>query len=296
MRVLVTGGTGFVGRQVVAELLRQGHEVRCLVRPGAEDKLPSRELLEIAPGDVTQPDTLPPALEGCHAVVHLVGIIREFPRRGITLQKLHLEATANVVAAARAAEVQRYLHMSALEARPAPVAEYHRTKQQAEELVMASGLTYTIFRPSIIYGPEDAFTNMFRAQIDKLRIVPVIGHGRYLLQPVPVWQVAQGFALALNNHLSANRCYDVGGPDPISFNDLIDTLAAVLGKKVVKVHLPVWPLRLLAGLLQGFAWFPVTPDQITMLLAGNTCDPSPFFQDFSLRPISLSQGLSQYLI
>lgn len=296
MRVLVTGGTGFVGHRVIEELLHRGHEVRCLMRPGSEKKLLGAEAAQIVYGDVTQPLSLPPAMSGCDAVVHLVGIIREFPHQGITFQKLHVEATANVVAAAKQANIRRYLHMSALEAKPAPVAGYHQTKQQAEELVMASGLNYSIFRPSIIYGPGDAFINVFKQQIEKLRLVPVIGDGRYQLQPVPVWQVAQGFALALETPLSENRSYDVAGPDPVTFDDLIDTLAKVLKKKALKLHLPVWPIRLSAGLLQGFSWFPVTTDQISMLLAGNTCDPSAYYQDFGLKSLSLKAGLASYLI
>lgn len=296
MRVLVTGGTGFVGRQVVSELVQRGHEVRCLVRSGSEKKLPHPGAIQVVPGDVTQPNTLPAAMQGCDAVVHLVGIIREFPARGITFQKMHLEATAHVVAAARKAGIRRYVHMSALEAKPAPVIGYHTTKRQAEEVVVTSGLTFTIFRPSIIYGPGDAFSNLFKRQIETLRLVPVIGNGHYLLQPVPVWQVAQGFALALETSTAANRRYDVGGPEPVSLNDFIDTLAQVLKKKAFKLHLPSWPLRLAAGLLQGFSWFPVTTDQIAMLLAGNTCDSSSFYRDFGLNPVSLKAGLESYLI
>jgi uncharacterized protein YbjT (DUF2867 family) len=295
MRVFITGGTGFVGNQVVAALLQRGHAGRCLVRPASEKKLPRTEAIQVVYGDVTQPESLPSAMQGCDAIVHLVGIIREFPQRGITFQRLHLEATANVVAAAKQANIHRYIHMSALEAKPAPVAGYHQTKQQAEELVMASGLTYTIFRPSIIYGPEDAFINLFKHQIETLGVMPIIGDGRYQLQPVPVWQVAQGFALSLETPVSENRIYDVAGPDPVTFDDLIDTLAQVLKKKVFKLHLPVWPLRLSTGLLQGFPWFPITTDQITMLLAGNTCDPSAFYQDLGLNPIPLKEGLASYL-
>jgi NADH dehydrogenase len=265
------------------------------VRSGSEKKLPHTKALTVVPGDVTQPHTLPPAMQGCDAVIHLVGIIREFPSRGLTFHKLHCEATAHVVAAARQCGIRRYVHMSALEARPGPVAGYHKTKQQAEEVVMTSGLTYTIFRPSIVYGPGDAFINLFKQQIDSLRVVPVIGDGRYLVQPVPVWQVAQGFSLALDAPAAENRTYAVGGPEPVSFNDLIDTLARVLQKNVLKLHMPVWPLRLSAGLFQRFPWFPVTADQIDMLLAGNTCDPKPFFQDFGLTPVSLPQGLAAYL-
>ncbi len=295
MQVLVTGGSGFVGRQVVQELLARGHTVRCLVRPGAEKNLFRQAGLSFAYGDVTQPETLAEAVAGCAAVIHLVGIIREFPARGITFARLHFQATANVVAAAQQAGIDRYLHMSALEAQPAPVAAYHQTKLQAEELVKNSGLAYTIFRPSIIYGPDDGFINLFKQQLESLGMVPIIGDGRYHLQPVPVWQVAQGFALALEKPATANRSYDVGGPAPVSMNELIDILARVLGKKVWKVHLPVWPLRLTARLLGGFAWFPVTADQISMLLAGNTCDPRPFYEDFGLTPMSLADGLASYL-
>ncbi|MGQ9920516.1 MAG: complex I NDUFA9 subunit family protein [Desulfobacca sp.] len=295
MEVLVTGGNGFVGQQVLRALLERGHTVRCLLRPGARKNFLRQAGVTTVDGDVTRPETLAAAVAGCAAVVHLVGIIREFPDRGITFERLHVQATAHVVAAAQKAGVGRYLHMSALEAQPAPMAAYHETKLQAEELVKTSGLAYTIFRPSIIYGPGDGFINLLRRQLETLGVVPIIGDGRYRLQPVPVWQVAQGFALALEKPATINRSYDVGGPEAVSMHELIDTLAQVLGKKVWKVHLPVWPLRLAARLLGGFPWFPVTAEQITMLLAGNTCDPRPFYEDFGLTPISLAEGLAAYL-
>jgi NADH dehydrogenase len=280
---------------VVQELLARGHEVRCLLRAGAAGKLKPQARLEFARGDVTQPATLAPAMAGCQAVVHLVGIIREFPARGITFQRLHFQATADVVAAAREAGIGRYVHMSALEAQPAPEIPYHQTKVQAEELVKHAGLDFTIFRPSIIYGPDDAFINLLKKQVETLGVVPIIGDGEYRLQPVPVWQVAQGFALALEKPQTVGQSYDVGGPEPVTMNELVDTLAQVLGRRVWKVHLPVWPLRLLAKGFQGFSWFPVTVDQITMLLAGNTCDPRPFYEDLGLAPIPLTAGLASYL-
>ncbi len=294
MEVFVTGSTGFVGRQVVQELLAKGHTVRCLVRSGAVPG-PTPSNLQWVRGDVTQPEGLAAAMAGCQAVVHLVGIIREFPARGITFQRLHFQATANMVAAAQQAGVSRYLHMSALEPPSAPVAAYHQTKLQAEAVVQNSGLAYTIFRPSIIYGPEDAFNNLFKGQIERFGVVPVIGTGQYLLQPIPVWQVAQAFAVALDRPQTSCQSYDVGGPEPVSFNELIDTLAQVLGRRVWKLHLPVGPIRFAARLFQNFAWFPLTVDQLTMLLAGNTCDPRPFFAAFDLTPISLADGLASYL-
>jgi NADH dehydrogenase len=185
--------------------------------------------------------------------------------------------------------------MSALGARPGPADPYHVTNFQAEEYVRASGLTYTIFRPSVIYGPGDRSINFFAQQIKALPVFPIIGDGLYKMQPGPVNAVAQAFALALKLPHTENRTYDVGGPEPMTFNAIIDTLAQVLGRKVYKLHLPVWPMRLAAGLLGGFAWFPVTKGQIRMLLEGNTCDPGPFYQDFGITSFSFKQGLAGYL-
>ena len=295
MLVLVTGSSGFVGNQVVAELLTRGHRVRCLLRPGSEKKLKEVNQVEVAPGDVLHPDTLTAALKDCDAVIHLVGIIREFPGRGVTFERLHQEATQHVVEAAKAAGVPRYLHMSALGARPAPADPYHLTNYLADEYVMASGLTYTIFRPSVIYGPEDQSINLFVRQIRTCRVVPIIGDGQYQMQPVPVWTMAQAYALALEKPETENRIYDVGGPEPLSFNAVIDTLGQVLHRWVFKVHLPVGMMHGLAGYLGRFAWFPLTTGQIRMLLEGSTCDPGAFYQDFGLEAISFKEGLSRYL-
>lgn len=295
MRVLVTGASGFVGNWVVSELLDRGHEVRCLVRRGSERKLKAAERVELAFGEVMDRVAVGEAAQSCEAVIHLVGIIREFPGRGVTFERVHYEATVKVVDAAQAAGARRFLQMSALGARP-DADPYHTTNFRADEYVQASGLTYTIFRPSVIYGPEDRSINLFARQIKSFRIVPIVGDGRYQMQPVPVWTVAQAFALALELPQTENRIYEVGGPEPLTFNAIIDTLAQVLGRRVLKVHLMVWNLRLLAHLFGRFAWFPLTPGQIRMLLEGSTCDPTPFYQDFGLTPISFKEGLARYLV
>jgi NADH dehydrogenase len=251
--------------------------------------------VEVFTGDVLEEAAVQQAAQGCEAVIHLVGIIREFPRRGVTFQRLHVEATEIVTDAARAAGVRRFLHMSALGARPAPADPYHTTNFQGEEYVKASGLSYTIFRPSVIYGPGDQSINLFIRQIKTLPVMPIIGDGRYKMQPVAVAAVAEALALALELPQTENRVYEVGGPEALTFNEIIDTLAQVMGRRVFKMHLPVWPVRLMAGLLGRFAWFPVTKGQIRMLQEGNTCDPGAFYQDFGLSPISFKDGLSNNL-
>jgi len=295
MLVLVTGASGFVGNEVVKELLARGHEVRALVRPGSEKKLQERDRVVLFPGDCLHPESLVPAAQGCEAVIHLVGIIREFPGRGITFERVHVQATKNVVDAAKAAGARRYLHMSALGARPEPADPYHVTNFRADQYVMASGLTYTIFRPSVIYGPGDQSFNLFARQIRRLKFFPVIGDGNYKLQPLPVTTVAQAFALALELPQTENRIYELGGPESLTFNEIIDTLARVLKRRIRKVHQPVWCMQMAAKMCGRFRWFPLTPGQLRMLLEGSTCDPTPFYRDFGLTPVPLEEGLARYL-
>lgn len=295
MRVFVTGGTGFVGRQVVGRLLAAGHEVVCLVRSGSQRKLAPHPKLLCHPGDVTLPASLGGGLDGCDAVIHLVGIIREFPRRGVTFERLHRDATANIVQAAERAGIRRYLHMSANGTREGAVSPYHRTKWLAEEIVRASNLAWTIFRPSLIYGPGDQFVNMLAGQIRRLPLVPVIGDGNYRMSPVAVEDVARGFVRALERPDTSGHIYHCGGPESLSYNELLDIIGMVLDRRVRRLHHPVGLLRPLVGLLESIPAFPLTRSQLTMLLEGNEVDPGPWSTAFDIDPIPFEQGIRRYL-
>ncbi len=293
-RVFVTGGTGFVGKAVIHALQAHGFTVRCLVRPGSEADLKGFEGIERVPGDVLTPKGLEASMEGCDALIHLVGIIRERPGRGVTFERLHSVATANMVKAAEAAEVPRFIHMSTLGTRPDARSRYHQTKWEAEETVRASGLQWTVFRPSIIYGVGDGFVSMLARMIKWLPAAPVIGDGKYRLQPVPVGQVAEGFARALAHPESKNHVYEAGGPRSYAFTEILDLIGAALGKsKVRKVYHPIGLMRPLVRLLEPLPFFPLTSDQLMMLQEDNVCDPAPFFQTFELTPLEFPVGLQR---
>jgi len=295
-QVFVTGATGFVGHALLQRLCAAGHVVRCLVRHGSARRLRGLGAIARIEGDVLTRRGLEEGMAGCDAVIHLVGIIREHRAANVTFARVHVEGTRNILEAAKAAGVQRYLHMSALGTRPDAASRYHLTKWAAEEAVRASGLTWTIFRPSIIYGRGDGFVTLLASMVRRLPAVPVIGSGRQRLQPIAVEQVAAGFAEALERPITIKQTYEVGGPEAVTMLELLDLIGRLLGRRRVrKVHVPLGVMTPLAKLLHPLPGFPVTPDQLLMLGEDSVCDPRPFFETFQLEPVPLATGLEHML-
>ena len=295
MKIFLTGSTGFVGKQILQDLLENKYQVRCLVRKGSEQKIAQFKDVDIAYGDITDASSLDGKLKGCDAVINLVCIIREFPSKGITFEKLHYEGTANLVNAAREQGVRRFIQMSALGARPNGKTQYQQTKFRAEECVRNSGLDYTIFRPSIIFGPDDQFVNLFAKMLRTQQFVPVIGNGRYQMQPVAVENVSMGFVKSIEQKDAVGKTFDVGGPEKIEFDRIIDIIGDVLCVPPHKLHIPAFIMNLAAEMLDWLSSFPVTKEQIIMLLEGNTCDEKPFFEHFGIKPICFKAGITRYL-
>ena len=295
-RVFVTGATGFVGRAVVQALRADGHAVRCLVRRGSERDLRGFEAIERVEGDVRSRHTLETAIAGCDVVVHLVGIIREHPARGVTFDRVHVDGTINVLEIAQAAGVRRFVHMSALGTRPGARSRYHQTKWIAEEAVRSSPLPWTIFRPSIIYGRGDEFVSMLAKMIRRLPVIPVIGDGQQRLQPIPVEQVAEAITLTVIRPDTAKQTFEVGGPEAVTMLTLIDMIRAAVGRRrLFRAHVPLGAVRPVAKLFHRVPAFPLTPDQLAMLDENNTCDPEAFFSTFGLTPLPLADGLRRML-
>ena len=283
--IFITGGTGFVGRHLIARLLREGEQVRALSR-GASD-LPGVELVR---GDITDLSSFAESLRGCRAVIHLVGIIRETGRN--TFERIHALGTRNVVDACKEAGVTRLLHMSALGARPDAASRYHRSKWEAEEIVRGSDLEATIFRPSVIFGAGNAFIPQIR---DLLRrpVTPVIGNGMSLSQPIWVEDVVSCFVEALGKPETIGRFYELGGHETYGFEQLTDLVAEANGIDKQKIHLPPILVRPVAAVMSRlFRSFPLTPDQLTMLLEDNICDIAEMKEVFGVVPASLAEHLS----
>lgn len=290
----MTGGTGFVGRHVCRALVARGYVPRILVRAGSEDRVPEdmRRTCRVTPGDVTNLEFVENAAQGTDAIVHLVGIIREYPAKGVTFDELHVHATQNALRAAARWGITRFVHMSALGAEPGGPTAYFDTKGKAEELVRRSGLAWTILRPSIIFGPGDRFIHELADAVRRTPVFPVPGDGRYCVQPVFVGDVAKGFADAVGREDLDGRSFDVAGPERFTFNELVDRIAASVGRRVGKVHVRPSRVRGTVRLLSRFERFPVTVDQIEMLLRGSVCDGGPFYSAFGFEPFRLSDYLA----
>jgi len=297
MRVFVSGATGYVGGYLVPALLEQGHSVQALVRPGSESRLPAPGPGSVTPvfGDALNEEQVARGMEGCEAAIHLVGIIREVPSRGITFERLHVRATEYVIRAAAQQQVARYVHMSALGANPDSPAGYLATKARAEQLVRASDLEYTLFRPSIIFGPGDDFINYFAGIMRRFHLIPIIGAGRYRMQPVYVDDVCQAFVRALDAPETVGNTIEIGGPDRYSYRDLMQVVKQVLGIRALPVYNPRILMQGLAKVFGRFGFFPVTEDQIIMLYDENITDDTRAFDLLDIEPTPFREGLQHYL-
>ena len=303
MKVFVTGASGFVGEEIVRQLHAAGHSIRILARHPHSPRVQgavSKYRAEIHPGNVLDADSLRGGLKDCEAVIHLVGIISEIGRN--TFENVHALGTKNMITAAREAGVKRFAHMSALGTRLHAVARYHQSKWAAEEIVRQSGLDWTIFRPSIIYGPKDHFVNLFARLARFSPVLPVIGRGHGKLQPVPVGDVASAFVKCLTEPRSVGQTFDLCGKDVLTFTELLDQILTVTGRKRWKAHIPLRLARLQAALLEfifpnllGKAP-PLNRDQLIMLSEDNVGNPQPANDLFRLRPISFREGIASYLL
>ncbi len=291
MKILVTGGTGFVGPKIVHALRAQGREVRALVRRPERAAQLAGWGAELVTGDVTDAASLRAAADGCTHVVHLVAIINGSAQ---DFDRVMTQGTTNLVAAAKEAGIERFVLMSALGTSQTTkdVVPYYAAKWAMEREVVASGLEYTIFRPSFVFGRDGGALPTFIKQVRYSPVVTVIGSGLQKIQPIWVEDVAEYFAHGVDQPQAANRIFELGGPDVVTWDELYTTIAKVLRKRRRLVHVPTSLARGGAQVAQFLPGAPITPDQVAMIEAGdNVAGNSEAVDTFQLPLVGLEEQI-----
>ncbi len=279
MKVLVTGGTGFTGSRLIPLLLQNGFQVRVFVRPTSDRSPLSALEVEWATGDLANPETFTAALRGVDALVNIA-----------SLGFGHAES---ILRSIKEAGVKRGIFVSTTAIFTQLNAGSKSIRLAAEEAIRASGLDFTILRPTMIYGsPRDR--NMWRL-IRLLRITPVMpifGDGESLQQPIFVDDVAQAVLLALQNDVTIRKSYNIAGKDPLTYNQVIDTVAFALGKRVWKLHLPYLPIvRTLQFTERMKIRLPIKAEQVLRLNENKSFSYEEAQRDFGFNPRSFDDGI-----
>jgi NADH dehydrogenase len=295
MTVLVTGATGFVGPHVVHTLRARNLPVRALVRrPDRATRLVSWGA-ELAEGDVDDLVSLRAATAGVDAVVHLVSIIKGRPEAFDHVMK---EGTRNVVAAAQEAGVGRIVLASALglDERSKDAVPYYAAKWEMERAVSESGIDHTIFRPSFIFGKDGGVLPTFIRLARYAPITPIVGPGTQRLQSIWIDDVAAFYADAIALPEAANRTFELGGPDAVTWNEFWERLKRAVGSRRPSLHIPFSAMRVQATLTERLPGAPVTRDQLTMLELGDNVVTDPgAAETFGLTLVPLDEQIRRAL-
>ena len=305
MKVTIFGGTGFVGSYLIDALLEQRHEPVVLVRASSRHKLQQAGQCTLIDGDITDHVAVRTAVADADAVIYNIGILRESPARGETYEALQFEGAKQAIDAAQDAGVQRFILMSANGVKPDGT-DYQRSKYQAEQYLASSTLDWTVFRPSVLFGDPrgrmEFATRLYREVVRSPLPAPLFydgllptAAGMFSMSPVHVKDVAAVFVKSLQMPETTGQVYALCGPDDLTWKDIVQTIAHATGTGKWALPAPVMLIRVLATALDRFAFFPVTRDQLTMLMEGNTCDGEQTFETFGVEATRFNKASLSYL-
>jgi NADH dehydrogenase len=283
-------------------LLAAGHTPSLLVRPGSERNAHRHDECCIVPGEVSNAAALRDVVQDAAAVIYNIGILRETP--DATFEDLQWHGVERTLHAAREAAVPRFLLMSAHGAR-ADGTPYQRTKYLAERAVAASGMAFTIFRPSVVFGDprgNDEIASRLLREMVRPPMPAVAFHTGWRpdartvhMSPVHVHDVAAALVAALRDPATTGQCIVLGGPESLSWKQMIERIALAVGRRKIFLPMPIGLMSVAATLLDRFAWFPVTRDQLTMLAQGNSADPAALAALIGRAPLAFSPANLGYL-
>jgi uncharacterized protein YbjT (DUF2867 family) len=303
-RALITiyGGSGFVGRNVVRAIARTGARMRVAVRrPELAGHLqPLGGVGQINPvqANVRFPDSLLAAADGADAVINLVGIL--FSSGKQTLKAVQDEGARNVAEAARAAGARELVHVSAIGASPQSPSVYARTKAAGEEAVSEAFPGAIIFRPSIVFGPEDDFFNRFAALAQIAPALPLIGGGKTKFQPVFVGDVAKAIVAALTGRATAGAPYELGGPEILTMKEVMRRVLDYTMRDRPLIPIPFWLAKLQGAFLQLLPKPLLTIDQVRLLQTDNVVGEQAIkagrtLEGLSIEPVAVASVVPDYL-
>ena len=295
--VTVFGGSGFLGRHLVRALARRDYRIRVAVRrpdlAGHLQPLGRVGQIHAVQANLRYPDSVAAAARNSYAVVNLVAILYERGRQ--TFPAVHV-AGAEAVARTAAAAGARMVHVSAIGADPNSPAQYGRTKAAGEGAVRAAVPGATIFRPSIMFGPEDDFFNRFAGMARLSPVLPLVGGGRTRFQPVFVGDVAEAIARAVDGELASGTIYELGGPEVKTFRELLEFVLATTRRRRLFMPLPFPLANLQATFLQFLPKPPLTPDQVKLLQVDNVVSPEAEREGRTLRALGIAPATIESIV
>lgn len=297
--IMVAGGTGFVGCGIVRELLRRGKQVLVLTRSAkrAESKLGAT--VEYREGDVRDPSTLAAAMQGVKVLIgtqQFPGSPMENRAKGHTFDEVDARGTENLVAAAKAAGVERYVYLSGAGAAKDAERHWFRAKWRAEEAVRQSGMTYVIVRPSWIYGPEDNALNRFLMMARFLPFVPLIGSpSKQRLQPVFIDDVGAVVAEAADNPAADDQEFELGGPEVLTMTEIVRMALEAAGRRRLLIASPAFVMKAVASVVRFLPGPPLTPDAIDFIMGDALADPAKVQAALGVEVTPLREALATYL-
>ena len=297
--ILITGAAGFVGRVLVDRLLKDGHKVRVLVsarthRPGTFPWV-NNDQVTLVQGSLNNIESLHQAMLGVHTVFHLASA--QWWGRQRDLQRIDVGGTQNLVAAGRSARIGRLIMLSHLGASPASAFTLLKIKGQVEEIIKSSGLAFTIFRSGIVFGPGDTFVNGI-AQL--LRANPVLyfqpGHGEGLLHPIYIGDLVEALVRSMENLDTVDQVISVGGPEYVTYNEMVRTIMRVTRAPRMIVNLPPYLLRFSSRLTNRFfPYWPLTPQWLDILASNRTAPMGTLFNVFGIQPARFEDTILTYM-
>lgn len=295
--ILITGATGYIGRHLVVRLVAQGERPRCLVRDTqrAASILPA-DKVEFVQGNTTQPDSLGAAMRGVDTVVHAAFLTADRKQSaGNHYQETNVQGTANVIKAAQDAGVKRIIEMSGLGTKPDKPGSYMQGRYLAEKMLKESGLDWTIIQPSVLFGKDAPFIKGLSDLIHTAPVVPLIGGGKIMFQPIYVEDVVTVVIKVLDDPArTAGKTYTIGGPEYYSFTQIIDALLRAMHKTRIKVYAPTPLVGIGAALMEAvLPKPPLTRAAMTLFSFDNTTDLDSVERDFGFKPLSFALYLEE---